>query len=138
MRFRGFSFLFWFYRFRSPEVLFKPWLFGIESEMSGVHDIVHKAVSACKVDVRGIMYENIVLAGGNTLFPFLPDRLENTVAQLAPPDTKIEISAPVGRKYSTWIGGSILASSHNFEGLLINRDEYDEKGPAIVHQKSII
>ena len=38
------------------------------------------------------------------------DRLLNEVKKLALKDIKIKISAPPERKYSTWIGGSILAS----------------------------
>ena len=38
------------------------------------------------------------------------DRLLNEMSRLAPSDMKIKISAPPERKYSVWIGGSILAS----------------------------
>lgn len=37
------------------------------------------------------------------------DRLLHEVKKLALRETKIRISAPPERKYSTWIGGSILA-----------------------------
>jgi len=40
------------------------------------------------------------------------------------------------RCYSTWIGGSILASLETSrEELCITKDEYDEVGPTIVHRK---
>ena len=44
------------------------------------------------------------------------------------------ISTPE-RKYSVWIGGSILASLSTFSGMWIARSEYDELGPSIVHRK---
>ncbi|KAI8620845.1 hypothetical protein BC830DRAFT_1077530 [Chytriomyces sp. MP71] len=39
----------------------------------------------------------------------------NEVKKLALKDVKIKISAPPERKYSTWIGGSILASLSTFQ-----------------------
>ena len=54
---------------------------------------------------------------------------------LAPSTMKIKIIAPPERKYSVWIGGSILASLSTFQQMWISQEEYDESGPAIVHRK---
>ncbi|KAF6770857.1 hypothetical protein AHF37_10610 [Paragonimus kellicotti] len=43
--------------------------------------------------------------------------------------------APPERKYSVWIGGSILASLSTFQQMWISKQEYDESGPGIVHRK---
>jgi len=48
---------------------------------------------------------------------------------------KIKIIAPPERKYSVWIGGSILSSLSTFQQMWISKEEYDESGPAIVHRK---
>merc|ERR1712062_947727 len=45
------------------------------------------------------------------------------------------IIAPPERKYSVWIGGSILASLSTFQQMWISEQEYDECGPSIVHRK---
>ena len=50
-------------------------------------------------------------------------------------DTKIKIFAPPERKYSTWIGGSILASLSTFKKMWISADEYKEDNN-IVHKKN--
>lgn len=42
------------------------------------------------------------------------DRLLSEVRRLAVKDMKIKIFAPPERKYSTWIGGSILAGLSTF------------------------
>ena len=47
---------------------------------------------------------------------------------------KVKIIAPPERKYSTWIGGSILASLSSFQEDWITNDEYWERGPSIVHR----
>ena len=54
---------------------------------------------------------------------------------LAPSTMKIKIIAPPERKYSVWIGGSILASLSTFQQMWISKEEYDESGPSIVHRK---
>jgi hypothetical protein len=46
--------------------------------------------------------------------------------------------APPERKYSVWIGGSILASLSTFEQQWISKQEYDESGPSIVHRKCTV
>jgi actin-related protein len=48
---------------------------------------------------------------------------------------KIKIIAPPERKYSVWIGGSILSSLSTFQQMWIRKSEYDESGPSIVHRK---
>ena len=50
-------------------------------------------------------------------------------------DTPIRVIAPPERKYSVWIGGSILSSLGTFQQSWITKDEYDELGPSIVHRK---
>ena len=47
----------------------------------------------------------------------------------------VQVVAPPERKYSVWIGGSILASLSTFQQMWIAKSEYDESGPSIVHRK---
>merc|ERR1712096_338559 len=120
-------------RFRCPEVLFKPNLIGMESE--GIHKLTFKSIMKCDVDIRKDLYANIVMSGGSTMFPQIDERLKDEVTNLAPSSMTIKIIAPPERKYSVWIGGSILSSLSTFEEMWINKEEYDESGPAIVHRK---
>merc|ERR1719507_3012403 len=54
---------------------------------------------------------------------------------LLPPPSRSRSSLPPQRKYSVWIGGSILASLSTFQQMWISKQEYDECGPSIVHRK---
>ena len=63
------------------------------------------------------------------------DRMQKEITSLAPSTMKIKIIAPPERKYSVWIGGSILASLSTFQQMWISKQEYDESGPSIVHRK---
>jgi actin-related protein len=120
-------------RCRCPEVLFQPSLIGLES--SGIHEVTYNAIMKCDVDIRKDLYSNVVLCGGTTMFVGIADRMQKEVAALAPPTMAIKIVAPPERKYSTWIGGAILASLPTFQQMWITKQEYDEAGPAIVHRK---
>eukprot|EP01147_Barroeca_monosierra_P004598 gene4600-6781_t len=91
----------------------------------------------CDVDIRKDLYANIILSGGNTLFPGIADRMKEEITALAPSTMKIKIIAPPERKYSVWIGGSIFASLSDFPQMLISKAEYDESGPSIVHHKCL-
>ena len=99
-------------RFRAPEILFDPEIIGLE--YPGVHQIVVDAINRTDMDLRKSLFGNIVLSGGSTLTKGFGDRLLHEVQRLAVKDMRIKIFAPPERKYSTWIGGSILAGLSTF------------------------
>ncbi|CAE6432262.1 unnamed protein product [Rhizoctonia solani] len=120
-------------RFKAPEILFNPELIG--QEYAGVHQVVVDSVNRVDLDLRKNLFTNIVLSGGSTLCKGFGDRLLNEVKKLALKDVKIKIYAPPERKYSTWIGGSILAGLSTFKKMWISAEEYQED-PDIIHKKS--
>ena len=64
-----------------------------------------------------------------------PGMKQVRVSQSLTPTMKIKVVAPPERKYSVWIGGSILSSLSTFQQMWISKAEYDESGPTIVHRK---
>merc|ERR1712232_78202 len=120
-------------RFRCPEVLFQPSFIG--KEAIGVHDTTFQSIMKCDVDIRKDLYANVVLSGGTTMFEGIAERLNKEMVALAPSTIKIKVVAPPERKYSVWIGGSILASLSTFQQMWISKEEYDDSGPGIVHRK---
>ena len=70
------------------------------------------------------------------MFPGIADRMQKELTALAPSSMKVKIVAPPERKYSVWIGGSILASLSTFQNLWCSKQEYDESGPGIVHRST--
>jgi len=120
-------------RFRTAEVLFNPSMIGLEAE--GIHKITFASIMKCDVDIRRDLYSNIVMSGGTTMYPGIADRMKKEVTALAPNSMTVKIVAPPERKYSVWIGGSILASLSTFDDMWITKAEYDEAGPPIVHRK---
>uniref|UniRef100_A0A2I3S0I0 Actin alpha 1, skeletal muscle n=7 Tax=Boreoeutheria TaxID=1437010 RepID=A0A2I3S0I0_PANTR len=92
-------------------------------------------IMKCDIDIRKDLYANNVMSGGTTMYPGIADRMQKEITALAPSTMKIKIIAPPERKYSVWIGGSILASLSTFQQMWITKQEYDEAGPSIVHRK---
>ena len=104
-------------------------------EAAGIHEFTYNSIMKCDVDIRKDLYANIVLSGGTTMFPGIGERMTKELTALAPSTMKIKVVAPPERKYSVWIGGSILSSLSTFQSMWISKAEYDESGPAIVHRK---
>merc|ERR1712154_487388 len=120
-------------RFRCAEALFQPSLLGLEQQC--VAALTHRTILKSDVDIRRDLFRNVVISGGTTMFPGFAQRVHAELKAKAPASMAIKITAPAERKYSVWIGGSILSSLSSFDEMWISKDEYDEAGPAIVHRK---
>ncbi|GBC04043.1 hypothetical protein RclHR1_05490006 [Rhizophagus clarus] len=120
-------------RFKAPEILFNPELIGLE--YAGIHQVVVDSINRVDLDLRKSLYANVVLSGGSTLYKDFGTRLLTEVKKLAVKDIKIKIYAPPERKYSTWIGGSILAGLSSFKKMWVSAEDFQED-PDIIHKKS--
>ena len=119
--------------FRCPEALFKPSLLGMES--IGVHEACYNSIMKCECDVRKYIYDNIIMSGGCNMTPGIGDRIHWELAARAPRHMRIRVITPPERLTTVWIGGSILAGVSTFRQTWISKQEYEEFGPTIVHQK---
>lgn len=120
-------------RFRCAEALFQPGLIGMEA--AGIHETTFNSIMKCDVDIRRDLFSNIVLSGGSTMYDGIAERLEKELVNLAPATMKVKIIASEERKYAVWMGGSIVSSLSTFQQMWVSREEYDEQGAAIVHDK---
>lgn len=151
-------------RLRCCEPLFQPNLLGLDTV--GIHEMVQKSIFKCEVDIRKALFGNIVLAGGSTMVPGLPERLQAELLKLdirygdvftacdfhpsidryrsvsifayrSLYSAPVKIIAPPERKYSVWIGGALLAATPAFAEMCISKKEFEEHGPSIVHRKGV-
>jgi actin len=121
-------------RFCCPELLFKPSINGLEYD--GIDQILFDSIRKCDPAIRNNMYANIVLSGGTTMLPGLPERIEKDIKRFAlTRAADIKIIASPERKYAAWIGSSILASLPVFSLMDITHEEYNEIGRDFVHHK---
>jgi len=120
-------------RFRCPEVLFNPSMIGMESV--GIHEALCNCVKSCDIDIRKDLFSNIILSGGTTMYAGIADRVQKEVTDASAPTLKIKVIAPPERKYSIWIGGSIVTSLSTFQTMWVTKEEYEESGASIIHRK---
>jgi actin-related protein len=119
--------------FRCPEALFQPMKYG--KDFLGIHELTYQSIMKCDVDVRKDLYNNIVMSGGTTMYNGIADRLSKEVTALAPSTIKVKVIAPAERRFSVWIGGSIVSCLSSFQTMWVTKAEFEESGPAIVHRK---
>ncbi|CAG9322347.1 unnamed protein product [Blepharisma stoltei] len=118
-------------RLNAPEILFRPEIINMKCD--GFNEAVYKSIMACEEDVRRMMFNNIVLAGGNTMFGGIKDRLNADLGRKV--NQSIEITAQPERIFSPWLGGCVMSSLSSFQHLWMIKEEYNEIGPGLVHQK---
>eukprot|EP01061_Rhynchopus_euleeides_P004451 TRINITY_DN13708_c1_g1_i1.p1 TRINITY_DN13708_c1_g1~~TRINITY_DN13708_c1_g1_i1.p1 ORF type:complete len:418 (+),score=161.71 TRINITY_DN13708_c1_g1_i1:102-1256(+) len=130
-------------KFCCPEAIFNPGL--MEREEPALHDLLFNSVWDCPIDTRKTLLSNIVLSGGSTLFKGMESRLTKEMKNHPKlPEGAREIVKVVSdasddgrniRKYTVWMGGAVLASLGTFQEHWITKEEYEEHGPDIVHQR---
>lgn len=121
-------------KFQCPELLFQPNLFGKDS--SGIHELCFKAINRCDADIIKDLFFNTVLCGGSTLFMKIQSRFKKELQSLAPTGKTVNIIAPPERKYSAWLGGSIIACLENFgKTMFVSRKEYNDNGADVIYKK---
>jgi actin-related protein len=126
-----------FERLKTPEILFNNNLLDKKIQFKGLHGECYDSIQSCDLEMKKDLYSNIILAGGNTLFKGLPERLHKEIQKVTPSAlaSKVKIIALPERKYAAWIGESILSSLINFQCMWITKAEYGESGSNIVHKK---
>eukprot|EP01083_Nonionella_stella_P189410 700340_1 len=103
----------------------------------GVHELAYKSIMKCDINMRrDILNRHIVLSGGTTFMNGFPERLEHEMNELHQNKCQIKLCAPPERKYSSWIGGSIVGSLTSFEPWIITKQEYNESGSSILYRKA--
>lgn len=77
-------------RYNAPEVLFRPDLIGDESE--SIPEVLLFSIHKSDMDIRKLLFQNIVISGGSTLFKGFGDRLLLEIKKAVPKETKIRVN----------------------------------------------
>ncbi|KAL5547798.1 hypothetical protein UlMin_003029 [Ulmus minor] len=120
-------------RFLVPEMIFHPADLGMNE--AGLAECVVRAVSSSHPYLHPLLYESIILTGGSTLFPRFAQRLEKELRPLVPNRYQVKITALEDPILGVWRGGSLLASSPDFEAMCVTKAEYEELGSARCRQR---
>ena len=120
-------------QFRCPEALFKPASL-LKKDIPALHEAIYNVIKKFDNALQKELYANIVLAGGNTMYDGIAERIYKEVCDLAPKDVNVKIVASYDRLYSSWMGGSNWVLSGEFKSNLISKQEYEETGPSILQR----
>jgi len=121
-----------------PETLFDPLKIGKDYEP--IQNIINSSLNNIDINLRKDFIQNMVLGGGNSTIKGFQDKLKKTLVETLSKNNAgfIKINAQNERKYSAWIGASVVCSIGNFQEMWISKNDYEEVGPQILHKKSYI
>ncbi|XXG71172.1 hypothetical protein AAC387_Pa07g0487 [Persea americana] len=135
-------------RFKTPDILFNPSLAlripGMESfadsapSVRGLPQMVIESINKCDVDIRRELFSSILLAGGTASMQQLKERLEKDLIEESPQAARVKVLASgnaTERRFSVWIGGSILASLGSFQQMWFSKAEFEEHGTSYIQRK---
>lgn len=125
-----------------PEALFQPQLIGKKdlggsNNLEGIHDLIYRSYFAIDMEVRKTLFSKIVLAGGNTLFVNIAERIAQQMKELGGNSIVFKVYVPAERQYTGWIGGSVLSALSTFQTMWISKKDYEEVGSSIVRKKCL-
>ncbi|KAF3448878.1 hypothetical protein FNV43_RR09594 [Rhamnella rubrinervis] len=124
-------------RFKVPDILFNPSLAQTIPGMENFAEIapsvrgLPQMVISCIIDYQ-------LLAGGTASMQQLKERLEKDLLEESPQAARVKVLASgnaTERRFSVWIGGSILASLGSFQQMWFSKSEYEEHGASYIQRK---
>ena len=104
---------------------------GLFHHETGLSSLIHDSISACDPDLRRSFVQDILFVGGGSLLEGVVERVGVDLANRLPLSFKPKISAPgttTERRFSPFVGCSVLASLGNFQQLWLSKKEWNEEG----------
>lgn len=104
-----------------------------------IPSLITESINSVDHDIWKEMYNSILLTGGNSNIKGFYEWLNKDLPTIAPQSLKVKVINANGSggewRYSTWMGGSILASLGSFQQMWMSKQEYEEHGSSIVERK---
>jgi actin, other eukaryote len=112
-------------------------ILGGKKTGSSIADTVFQVVENCPAETRRSILQNVVVQGGSSLFRGMSQRLSKELERRIPSSHKarLVVPSPHERKFSCWIGGSILSSLGSFQQNWISKAEFEEFGESVVRRR---
>lgn len=119
-------------KYRTSEILFNPKIMGVEYD--SLPEICFQSINKIDLELRPSLYSNIVLSGGTTMLKGFADRMISETQRLTNNNIDIRIISPRERKFTTWIGGSILTGLSTFRNMWLTKKSWEDN-PKIIEQR---
>lgn len=115
-------------RFQVPEILFNPSDIGISQV--GIVEAIVDSINSLPKQLHPLLYDNILLTGGNVLIPGFKERVESGLREYCPSQYKVNVFLPKDPLTHAWFGGKVLVEDYlnSFEDLVITKKQYEESG----------
>eukprot|EP00736_Rhodelphis_marinus_P009944 Rmarinus@m.12982 len=139
-------------RFLGPEIFFNPEIYSSDF-LTPLPELVDHTIQACPIDTRRGLYKNIVLSGGSTMFKDFAKRLQRDLKRKTEDRLKqsqqmaggkhtsksmeVNVISHHMQRYAVWFGGSMLASTPEFNTVCHTKAQYDEYGPGICRHNAV-
>lgn len=120
-------------RFRAPEIMFTPSIFGYKSQV--IHAMATDSLQKVGPMYRPLVLSRVLVCGDTSKLPGFPERIQAELRASNPGNNKVKVLAAPHRKISAWVGGSILTSLKGFQSLWLKKEDYLEKGACLAHCK---
>lgn len=124
-------------RISIPELLFCPSNVGIK-QMGIAEAIVH-SICSTPSEMHHHLYSNIILTGGNFLFPGFKSRVQSDVRKLSPDLYGVDVFLSDDPVSYAWKGGALLTNGHLRPKHIIpvTLSEYKEYGHTITNKRFV-
>lgn len=107
-------------------------------ESGGISELIYESITESPIDCQRALVQNVVLAGGTTMFPGLSSRVEKDLKELYVREKfagdrsglqriRIAVHDPPRRKHGVFIGASFVASNAD-DSQWISKASYSEAG----------
>lgn len=121
-------------RISIPEILFNPSDIGI-NQAGIVEAAVQSVESLSFVFEKALMYDSILLVGGNTKFKNFQQRFQDDLQKLIPVWYNVTVHTPKDPINSCWLGGSYFSKLVFKQKITVSKQEYEEYGHTICQQR---
>jgi len=137
-------------RFLGPELFFNPEIFSDE-HTTPLSELVDNCIQECPIDARRVLYRNICLSGGSTMFKDFGRRLNRDIARrtksrlemynknsgIQVKDIEVNVITHRMQRFAVWFGGSMLSQLPQFGEMVITKADYEEQGARIARHSRV-
>ncbi|KAK0411271.1 hypothetical protein QR680_005573 [Steinernema hermaphroditum] len=120
-------------RFCIPELLFRPSDVGIQG--MGIAEAIALSIDSIPEALRGRMLKNIVVVGGNALFPGFRERLEQELRSLVESKYETAIRLSSNPVTHVWHSAAAMIAANGENNDFVTREEYHEHGPDLCRKR---
>lgn len=121
-------------RITIPEVMLRPSIIP-GYDFAGMAECIGHSIKRCPKGYQAEIAQNVILVGGNTLFPGFRDRLEIDARIFLPCDYDLKIYQPDDPLNYAWLGGRLMSKDPAFRKRCVSKQKYEEEGSNYLYDK---